>query len=364
MRRPVPGRHRGWLRIVDILSRFAYFCIKPMKKPRVVVIGKKNYLHWDEHVVAALRELGCAVWHFQSNSRPLGIQVVRGVSKLLLGNRRAKFHGDRQHAGYLYAKIRSLNPDVIFFTNGVLIGIEYFRILRDLPGRPQIVAWDGDGAPGFESTRDYVPYIDHFFETEGHYVRTNPMGFRHTHHLPFAANPRIHNNQNRAREDKLYFCGAWTQKRDEIFSQIHDYPMVLKGWHWNRLSHPGAATEIHSGTVAIDAQAADYNRYRMVFNLHQVENNHFGALNMRTFEAPACGAALLSDDRAELPLMLEPEREVMVYTGIEDLRETLMRARQDTAWVNAIAAAGHRRVLQEHTYRHRMEKVLEVIALH
>ena len=38
------------------------------------------------------------------------------------------------------------------------------------------------------------------------------------------------------RENKVYFCGALTKERNEFFSNLINYDMVLKGWNWNKLS--------------------------------------------------------------------------------------------------------------------------------
>ena len=332
-----------------------------MSSKKIVVIGKKNYLHWDDHVVDGFCAQGCEVHHFQSNDRPLPLQMARGLLKVFRGSEQAKSIANLQHAKYLVRQIKTINPDLIFFTSGVLIALEYFQVMRELLGKPIIAAWDGDGAPGYESTRKYLPYIDHFFETDLHYVTENKLGFAQMHHLPFCANPKIHRNGGKLREDKLYFCGGWTLARDQILSGLDDYPILLKGWHWDRLSKQGHHLEVVPGTVSIEQQVEDYNRYQFVLNSHQVENNHHGALNMRTFEAPACGATLLCDDREELPLMFDVDSEIMVYRSVEELRELLHRCKQDPTYATRVAEKGYRRVMAHHTYAQRMKSVLKTL---
>ena len=77
----------------------------------------------------------------------------------------------------------------------------------------------------------------------------------------------------------------------------------------------------------------------------------------RTFEVPGCGGFLLTDSVPYLEHYFEPGREVGVYDGADDL------VGQITYWLEhdeeraAVAEAGYRRVMVEHTYDRRFESI-------
>ncbi len=86
-----------------------------------------------------------------------------------------------------------------------------------------------------------------------------------------------------------------------------------------------------------------------------------GAVNQRVFDVPACGAFLLTDARAQMERLFEPGREVAVYREPGEVEELLARFLADPAARQAVARAGRRRVLAEHTYPQRMAELFAVM---
>lgn len=86
-----------------------------------------------------------------------------------------------------------------------------------------------------------------------------------------------------------------------------------------------------------------------------------GAVNQRVFDVPACGAFLLTDTRAQMERLFEPGREVAVYREPGEVEELLARSLADPAARQAVARAGRRRVLAEHTYPKRMAELFGVM---
>ena len=85
------------------------------------------------------------------------------------------------------------------------------------------------------------------------------------------------------------------------------------------------------------------------------------ANNLRLYEATGAGAALVTDWKANLHEMFEPEKEVVSYRTTEECIakvEDLLGHEERRA---AIAAAGHQRTLRDHTYRQRMEDFARLV---
>ncbi len=157
--------------------------------------------------------------------------------------------------------------------------------------------------------------------------------------------------------NKSYFCGAWTEDRDEVFSKLTDFDIIFRGWNWDKLSKTSSNFDISNGTISLDDQLKDYNKYFAVINKHQINNTPISSLNLRVFEAPSCGALLINDYREGLENYFDLEKEICVYNCIEDLIETLERLKKEPKVFDKIRENGYRRVLNEHTYAHRLTEV-------
>ena len=83
----------------------------------------------------------------------------------------------------------------------------------------------------------------------------------------------------------------------------------------------------------------------------------------RNFEVPGCGGFLLTERVPHLERYFEPDVEVAVYDGFDDLLAKLPRWLEDEPARAAVAAAGHRRVLAEHTYDHRFRAIFGELGL-
>jgi spore maturation protein CgeB len=81
------------------------------------------------------------------------------------------------------------------------------------------------------------------------------------------------------------------------------------------------------------------------------------SLNCRAFEVAGAGGLQLIENRASITECFEPGRELLTFTTFEELLEHLERCRKRPSETESIRAAGARRALAEHTYRHRIEKI-------
>lgn len=95
-------------------------------------------------------------------------------------------------------------------------------------------------------------------------------------------------------------------------------------------------------------------------------NQHIGvaegyANNMRLYEATGVGTLLLTDYKSNLADLFEPGREVVAYRSTEECVELIDYYLSHEEERAAIARAGQARTLREHTYRHRMQELLELV---
>lgn len=105
-----------------------------------------------------------------------------------------------------------------------------------------------------------------------------------------------------------------------------------------------------------------YNVSTVSFNAtsRQMKNG----VNQRVFDVPACKSVLVTDWTSQLEALMEPGREVLAYRRAEEIPDLVDRALKDERLRHKIAAQGYHRVRAEHTYRHRIERLIAVMREH
>ncbi|MGZ8693867.1 MAG: glycosyltransferase family protein [Gaiellaceae bacterium] len=99
---------------------------------------------------------------------------------------------------------------------------------------------------------------------------------------------------------------------------------------------------------------------RVAINRHgDIAEGH--ANNMRLFEATGVGALLLTEAAANLDELFAPGAEVVAYESADDLIEKARHYLEREDEREAIAAAGQRRTLVEHTYGRRIGELAAML---
>jgi len=112
------------------------------------------------------------------------------------------------------------------------------------------------------------------------------------------------------------------------------------------------------GNAYRDEMARVYSASRIVFNRSVVND-----VNMRVFEAIACGSLLVTNDLAEngQSELFESGTHVVTYHDSDELIDRIRYFLTHSEERQRIARAGRARVLSEHTYLHRMVDLLRSV---
>ncbi|MBL7647816.1 MAG: glycosyltransferase [Candidatus Hydrogenedentes bacterium] len=92
-------------------------------------------------------------------------------------------------------------------------------------------------------------------------------------------------------------------------------------------------------------------------NLNSTSIQMTSAVNQRVFDCPGAGGFLLTDNQASLAELFDVESEVAVYNTLEEAREQLRWFAGRPEARKEIVARARKRILGEHTYRHRLEEI-------
>ncbi|MDP2324717.1 MAG: glycosyltransferase, partial [Gammaproteobacteria bacterium] len=118
--------------------------------------------------------------------------------------------------------------------------------------------------------------------------------------------------------------------------------------HWQSVTLQWGPGLSYTGALA------DFYRDCTV-NLNSTSIQMAAAVNQRVFDCPGAGGFLLTDRQASLAALFDMDREVACYGSLAEAREQLRWFRERPLARREIALAAQRRILGEHTYRHRLE---------
>lgn len=102
-----------------------------------------------------------------------------------------------------------------------------------------------------------------------------------------------------------------------------------------------------------------YNATRI--NLDITTTQSITSPTQRIFDVSACGGFILTDYHKALNEFFKPGDEIIYYKDIEDLRRLVHYYLDHPDEREEIAARAHKRTLMEHTYRHRMAQLIEMV---
>jgi len=150
------------------------------------------------------------------------------------------------------------------------------------------------------------------------------------------------------------FVGSRDAAREPVLCALADAGLVAWGPGWPR----GPLY----GTDFVRALAAA----KVGLNVHQQfgergDPTRYGTgANMRVFELAAVGTPQLSDAKGDIPRHLTPDREIVLYHSVAELKERAGSLLADDALRRDLAARARERAVREHTWRHRLEELLNV----
>ena len=205
-------------------------------------------------------------------------------------------------------------------------------------GDPVIAAYRANGA------RECIPIYNALDPDTHHPV---PPDARFQADLGFLGN-RLPDRE--ARVDEFFFRAA-------EHTGSHSFLLGGSGWGDKALPH----NIRYSGHV----YTADHNAFnctpRMVLNISRESMARYGySPATRVFEAAGAGACLITDDWKGIEFFLEPDVEVLVARDSYEVADYVRNVSSTRA--SKIGGAALRRVLAEHTYKHRAHQVHAVLS--
>lgn len=306
-----------------------------------------------------LRRLGCDAWEVIVNADVLQERWAEEHDLQLVEN----IHDRRRQI--VAAQIKHYEPDVLYVFEWNPLGDGF---LADVKSQVQLIA--GQVASPLHQGRTYAPY-DVIFSSFPPLVDYFHAQDKRGEYLKLAFDNRVLDKLSSvAQSHDVSFVGGFAPSHPD---RIHWLEKILKKVDVDIFGYGAEKTEAHSLVRTYHRGPAwGLNMYevlrrsRLSLNRHahididgKVTTNF--ANNMRLYEATGVETCLITELRDNLSDMFVPDDEVITYSSDEECIEKIHYYLKEDKKRLAIAAAGYRRTIKEHTYLRRMGELLDMI---
>lgn len=253
------------------------------------------------------------------------------------------------------SEIKKFQPDLIIVISPFMFNEKVFECFDNFSNIVKC-AWIGDRFT--TSHKNIADKFDHLFYTDSFFLEEGKtFDFPNGSYLPLAVNENRFFDKNQKREERLLFIASYTKQRMEFLKQINSIDLKLIGAKWQK-EYLKKNTEYIDKNININQVVDEYNLSQFILNIKH-EHNVVNGLNMRTFEAIASGGCLLQDYVKDIEINFEINKDILVYNNIEELNELILKMRKDKLIMNNLIKNGKELVLEKHTYKNRVNKILE-----
>lgn len=155
------------------------------------------------------------------------------------------------------------------------------------------------------------------------------------------------------RDLPIVFSGGPTPERIAALERLAALGVSVYGYGAEAWQASPVLRDAHRGMIAERrAMCAVYQRARLTVNVTRAHGR--ASLNMRVFEAMACGCLVLTDQAEAARVLFDVDAEVVTYSSFDDLEAKARYYLTHEPERRRIADGGARAVLARHTYVHRL----------
>ncbi|HEX9860074.1 MAG TPA: glycosyltransferase [Nitrospirota bacterium] len=324
-----------------------------------ILLSVPNHLRtvpMGRFVFETMKTMGHTVHVCNFGAQGFPQKVMKGVSKPLFLDYKDKM---------LKEAVEGLKPELFLS----IFGFDHRAdVLRDIRSMGVVTAcwWLNDPFQVSRSLAQAGLYEYYFTNSKGSVPEYNAAGHDNVFYMPVAAYPPVHSRG--ASISKIYdvcFAGDHSPLREAMLGELgRDFDLAIFG-PWGKKLGKGSPLRgkvVKDGFFEPEEMARIFNQSRVVLNIHTWLGKSNHGTNPRLFEANGCGSFQLCDYKTEIPELYEPDKEIVLYNCLDELKEKLSYYLSHDAEREEIAENGYRRTMMCHTYERRVEDILSICA--
>ncbi|MFN0063063.1 MAG: glycosyltransferase [Myxococcaceae bacterium] len=324
---------------------------------KILIPGPAFEDSFSENVAIALRDMGHSVAQLpetHSGYYALPRLLWRAAQERLWGYRPTA----RDRAVLRLA--RTFKPDVVL---GLTWDI-HPEVLAELGQacRGRRVLWWADPPANSQRWGVANPEWDVIYAKDPELVRKARLLGKRSGLLHEAMNPKWHRPVADAANSTVAVVGNYYAFRQALCLRLHRdgvalgvYGSKLPGW-----AHP-EIRRLHTGRYVVrEEKSRIFGEALACLNTTSFAEGN--SLNCRAFEIAGAGGLQLLEHRDIVSECFEPGRELLTFRTYEELLESIQRAMRHPEEMKTIRAAAAKRALAQHTYAHRLERILGELA--
>lgn len=287
---------------------------------------------------------------------PYGIPALRTAADKAVNDR-------------LMANVRAFRPDLLLVLLGENITADTLESVRSAGVITANWLFDSIILPHrLFFMRQIAKSYDHIFLIDSPDVLDRfELNAKNIASVPLGCDPDVHRRVDLSADDKarygcdIAFVGTVTPVREKILKRFKDMGMKI----WGRWQKPDPAlSACYRDKDIYGAEAVKvYNAAKIVLDIHGQYGVHPELFNVtpRVFEVPASGGFLLTNDIKQLHGLYRVGEEIMAYDdagALEKLVKYFLSHDKERA---SVAEAGHIRAYHDHTYKKRLDSLINIV---
>lgn len=235
------------------------------------------------------------------------------------------------------------------------------------------VFWAKEDPYDFDVFINAAKLFDFVFTTDGDSIirYKNTLNHNNIYLLPFAAQPKIHNPINKDKEilGQFIFPGGWYYKFPERCKQIEElldvainYDLKIYDRFYNSVDKKNKFPDKYRPYIK---EGLDYlslvkeiKKYKILLNANSVDDSPTN-FSRRVFESLGCGIPVVSNYSLGIENYFKDI--VTLVKGKEEAKYQLDNLLSNSNTIDTLSLLGLREVLNNHTYTHRMNTILDKI---
>lgn len=253
----------------------------------------------------------------------------------------------------LPAKVEQFQPDLIFVVHGRRFVQKWGNTFR----RYLTAVWLVDEPYEVDDTMRWSGAFQTVFVNDPNTISRH----RGAHYLPVCFDPRMHRDRDLMRVHRVGFIGGYNETRERYLNELAGAGLLsyVVGGPWKSQ----ALRRLCLGTNVPPERTTElYQQTQVVVNvfrdLHHFNREHVPAcsMNPRIYEALACGALVVSEERAELFAVFP---ELPTFDNPRSMARILERLLSDEPYRRGLLEKSRAR-LAGHAYSDRLAQVLRI----